>query len=298
MRKNVIMGSSAITAGLLGLAIAAALTGCTGGAASQQQSTAVATDRAADDARAAELEVRAQQLALREAELAAKEQEQAMARQQAAEAAQRQREAAAKKAAVARSTPVKDTTASSTTPARRQAPRPASKPIEIPAGTPLTVALASDLSTKTAKPGDAFDAHLASDLVINERRVASAGSRLTGTVTEVVSGSNAIGAIPKLSLKFDRLELRGGRQIQISGEFTEQGKSEKGRDTAKILGGAAAGAIIGHQVKENDTGTVVGGLLGGVAGAAIAKKTGTEVQLAAGSTLTVTLDQTVKVAGL
>jgi hypothetical protein len=160
------------------------------------------------------------------------------------------------------------------------------------------VALASDLSTKTAKPGDPFDAHLASDLVIDNHRVAPAGSRLTGTVAEVVSGSNAIGAIPKLSLKFDHLELSDGRRIPLSGEFTELGKSEKGRDTAKILGGAAAGAIIGHQVKDNDTGTVVGGLLGGAAGAVIAKKTGTEVQLAAGSTLTITLGQAVRVAGI
>jgi len=72
------------------------------------------------------------------------------------------------------------------TPASANTERPHAKPaepVEVPAGTQLAVALSSDLSTKTARPGDAFEAHLVSDLVIGDRRVAPAGSRLTGTVT-------------------------------------------------------------------------------------------------------------------
>jgi hypothetical protein len=64
-----------------------------------------------------------------------------------------------------------------------------------------------------------------------------------------------------LTLRFEQLELADGRQIPISAELVQQGESEKGRDTAKILGGAAAGAIVGHEVKKNRTGSIVGGLL-------------------------------------
>jgi hypothetical protein len=162
----------------------------------------------------------------------------------------------------------------------------------------LNVALAADLSTKTAKPGDTFEARLVSELALDGRSVVPAGSRIMGTITNVVSGSHAIGAVPLLSLAFERLELADGQQIPISGEFTQQGDSEKVRDTAKILGGAAAGAIIGHQVKKNRTGSIVGGVLGGAAGAIAARNTGTEVELAAGSTLTVALGQAFTVAGI
>jgi hypothetical protein len=304
MRQNVVLKFNTFAAGLLGLAIAASVAGCNKGAATQSRSTAGADSAAAVDAtREAELQARSQQLAQRETELAAREQEQERTRQLAAEAAQRQREvaaksAAAKKAALARSTPVPNARSASVDSERSRPARRSADPIEVPAGTQLTVALSSDLSTKTGKPGDAFEARLVSDLVIDGRRLAAAGSRVTGTITEVISGSNSIGAIPKLALKFDNLELTGGRQIPISSELVQEGQSEKGRDTAKILGGAAAGAIIGHQVKNNDTGTVIGGLLGGAAGAVVAKKTGTEVQLAAGSTLTITLNEAFKVASI
>jgi hypothetical protein len=223
------------------------------------------------------------------------------ARQEAAtEVAKREaaaKAAAARKAALAKSASSKKTLPVSTGAHLASAPAHVPEPIEVPAGTALYLALSADLSTKTAKPGDAFEAHLVSDLTANGRSVAPAGSRVTGTVTSVVSGSHSIGAVPLLSLAFERLELADGRQISIGGELTQQGDSEKARDAAKILGGAAAGAIIGHQVKKNRTGSVVGGVLGGAAGAVIAKNTGTEVELAAGSTLSVTLGQGFTVSG-
>jgi hypothetical protein len=126
--------------------------------------------------------------------------------------------------------------------------------------------------------------------MIDNRVAVPSGTRVTGTITDVISGSKAIGAIPMIGLKFDSLALRG-QQIPIRGELKEQGKSEKGQDTAKILGGAAAGAILGHQVKKGTSGKVIGGLLGGAVGAVAAKKTGSEVQLASGSTLTITLGE-------
>jgi len=67
------------------------------------------------------------------------------------------------------------------------------------------------------------------------------------------------------------------------------GQSEKGRDTAKIVGGAAVGAVAGHQVRNDNRGKIIGGLIGALAGTAIAKKTGTEVQLSAGSQLNIVL---------
>lgn len=299
MFQNKVVKSPFLPATLFGLAVGLALTGCGRSGPEPQSSPAADSMQAADAAREDQIKAREDELAKREAELAAKEQEQAAASKEAEEAAQKEREAAektaaAKKAATAAKAAATRSTAASSNAsnaAPKPAPRPAPKPIDVPSGTQLTVALSSDLTSKTAKAGDPFESRLVSDLVIGERVAVPSGTRVTGTITDVVSGSKAIGAIPMLGLKFDSLVLENGRQIPIRGELREQGKSEKGRDTAKILGGVAAGAILGHQVKKGDSGKVIGGLLGGAVGAVAAKKTGTEVQLPAGSTLTISLGE-------
>ena len=294
MSKNVLR-SRIFPAGLIGLALALTLVGCNK-SAPEPQST---VDTAAQDA---DLKAREAALAAREAEVQAKEQAEE-ARKQADEAARLQAEAekkaaaATKKAAVASKAAAKTPAQTAAAPVKAEPPLPpVVKKVTVPAGTQLTIALASDLSSKTAKAGDSFEAKTVSDIMIGDRIAVPAGSRVAGTITDVVSGSRAIGAVPMLGLKFDTLSLEDGQQVAITGDLVEQGKSEKGRDTAKILGGAAAGAILGHQVKKGSSGKVLGGLLGGAVGAVAAKKTGTEVQLASGSTLTITTghDFTVK----
>ena len=238
MFKNVVPNSKISTAGLLALALVAALSGCSRGSTEEVS---------ANDVRATELESRLARLEQRETEVAAKEQEQQAkqreeqeqekARQEAALAAAREREAAAAKAAEAKKARSAATRVASVTPPPK-APQPRPQPIDVPAGTQLTFALSSDLSTKTLKPGDVVEARLASDLMIDGRRAVPAGARVTATVAEVVSGSNTIGAIPKLTLAFGTLDLENGERISINSQYTAEGQSEKGRDAAKILGGA------------------------------------------------------------
>jgi hypothetical protein len=163
-------------------------------------------------------------------------------------------------------------------------------PVVVPAGTPISIALNSDITTKTARVGDPVDAHVTSAVTVDGRTAIPAGTLVRGLVSEVVSGSDRIGGTPTLGLKFDGIELQPGRTVGISGNLHEQGKSDTARDTAKIAGGALLGAIIGKQIGDNK-GRLIGGLLGGAAGVAAAKKTGTEVTLPAGTTFTVVLDQ-------
>jgi Glycine zipper 2TM domain len=228
----------------------------------------------------------------REAELKAKEvemqlREQALADREAAAAASA---AAARQAAAARpATPAKPAAAakpSASAPAPAAAPPP--PPVTIPVGTPLSVKLNEGYSTKTTPLGQAVTAQLASDLVVDGRRVAKAGATLRGSVTEVTSGSNKVGAVPALKIDFTQLVLADGSTATINARIAQKGPSEKGRDTAKIVGGTAAGAIIGHQV-DSGSGKVIGGIIGGAAGAAAAKKTGTEAEIAAGSVVPATL---------
>lgn len=247
------------------------------------QAAPVVDANAAEHEREQALQAREDALAKREAELAS-------------------RQAAAPKSV---STPRKSSTSASSpgsrSPAATASTAPPSapahvpaRPIVVPAGTPLPVTLSSEVSTRTAAVGDRIEAHLASDLVIDGRRAVPAGAVVRGSVTQVLSGSHHIGGIPTLALAFDTLEVRSGVSVPIHGAVTEQGKSETARDTAKIVGGAVAGAVIGHQM-DGRKGKVIGGIVGGAAGAIAAQKTGGDIDLPAGTALTITLDTSFEV---
>jgi hypothetical protein len=114
-------------------------------------------------------------------------------------------------------------------------------------------------------------------------------------VITVVSGSDKIGGTPTLAVSFERIELPGGKDLPISGEITQKGKSDTARDTVKIVGGTAAGAIIGDKVIKGKNGKIIGGILGGAVGAVAAEKTGTEVEMTEGTALTLILDTPVEI---
>jgi hypothetical protein len=297
---------------LLGLAACALLVACGG---SPAPSGGAAPDAAS---RTAALAERERAVAEREAAIAAREQEVNAKAAAAAEAAakaesdkaaadaaaeqqrlaaEQQRLAAERAAAEAKAQ--RERTARATTEKRREpsvAKAAPAQPIEVSAGTRLAIALKQSLSSKTASVGQPFEAVLTSDVVGKDGRVAvPAGATLTGSITHVVSGSRNIGATPLIGLRFDHILTARGDRIAISGEIDERGASERGRDSAKILGGAAAGAVLGNQSRHNDRGKVIGALVGGALGAMAAKNTGTEVSLADGAPLTITVDQSFKV---
>ncbi|MET0280708.1 MAG: glycine zipper 2TM domain-containing protein [Steroidobacteraceae bacterium] len=168
-------------------------------------------------------------------------------------------------------------------------PAPVVRTITVPAGTVLELSIGTALTSKTAKVGDTFTAQLTNPVVINGETVIASGTNVAGEVIKVVSGSDKIGGVPALVLSFDSLQMPGGKNIPVSGEITQEGKSDTAGDTAKIVGGTAAGAILGHQVKGGDKGKVIGGLLGAAVGALAAQKTGTEARIKEGTPLQLVL---------
>ena len=226
---------------------------------------------------------REEELARREAELALKEKEADLARREAA------------LSRPSSSKPKTTTVASAPAPAPKPAAPSGPRAYSVPAGTSIEVQLPAAITTKTAKVGDRISANLTQDLVVDGKVIARAGNLLQGSVTEVISGSQKIGGTPTLGLRFDNLTLADGSDTTVTGTVTQvAAKSDKGRDAAKIAGGAVAGAVIGHQV-DGDKGKIIGGLLGAAAGTYAAKKTGTEVELPAGTVIGFTLDAPVNV---
>ena len=254
-----------------------------------QADTAKAEAARLEAERAAELSAKEKELADRESAVKQKELEQELAKRdaelQAAKKAQASAAASARAAAPAR-------TAKPATPVKAAPPAP----IVVPAGTPLAITLSASVNTKKAVVGDPVQGQLSSDVMVNGKRAVAAGATVNGSVTKVVSGSNKIGGVPMVGLAFSQLVLANGKSIPITGTFVQEGVSETGKDTAKIVGGAAAGAIIGHQVSSKN-GVLIGGILAGAAGTAAAQKTGGEVKLTAGSVITVTTGAAFQVDG-
>jgi hypothetical protein len=176
--------------------------------------------------------------------------------------------------------------------------KPAVKPVQVvtvPAGTTLSLSLATALTSKTAKVGDPISALLTSDVVVDGKTAIASGTTVAGSIAAVESGSEGIGGKPTLVLSFDRLELPGGKDVPIAGQITEKGKSDTVGDTAKIVGGPAVGAVVGDKVIKGKKGKIIGGILGGATGAVVAQKTGTEARLKEGETLTLVLEAPVEI---
>jgi hypothetical protein len=253
----------------------------------QAAADAARTEADAAAATAATLEKEAE-LARREAEVAEREADIAAA------AAKSQKPPTAARPSPARPAPSTPAQPAASSPAA-SAPVVAPVVLVVPSGTQLSLSLATALSSKTAKVGDTVRATVTQGVRVGDRVAIAAGSTVAGTVTDVISGSNKIGGVPTLGLRFERLELPGNVDVPIDGVLTQKGKSDTGRDTAKIVGGAAAGAILGGQVKDGDKGKVLGGLLGGAIGAVAAQKTGTEVTLAEGTEFVIALAAPVEI---
>lgn len=282
--------NSASPALLLSAVLAALLTAGCGGSTPPPAAENAAAEPPPPDQAAEELAVREAELARKEAELNLKLKEQELAQREADLAA---KESATKKpATTTKSTATK--AAATTAAAAPKAAPPPPKPVVVPAGTKLSAELVTPISSKTNRRGDRVEARVLADVMVDGKRAIPAGTILSGTVTERVSGSKEIGKTPMIGVTFDTLAPDADRAVAMSAGYTMTGKSESGRDTAKIAGGAVAGAVIGHQV-DSGSGAVIGGLLGAAAGTAAAKNTGTEVELPAGTTISVTLDNAVEV---
>jgi len=272
---------------LVPVALAALALAACGKKSDEQTLTADDPAAQAEADAATDLEARQEELARREAELALKEKEKELA----------DREELLARSSAPKPAPVAAAPKPKPKPAAVPAPAPVAtgpKDYVVPAGTSLSVQLPAEISTKTAKIGQRISGNLTNDIVVDGKVVAKAGSLVQGSITEVISGSKTIGGKPTLGLTFDNLTFDGGDR-PINAKITQVAKkSDKGRDTAKIAGGAVAGGVVGHQI-DSDKGKIIGALIGAAAGTAAAKKTGQEVVLPAGTVVGMTLESPVTV---
>lgn len=166
--------------------------------------------------------------------------------------------------------------------------------VTVPAGTPVAVRLLDTASSHESVVGQTVSAEVVNDVTAGGEVAIPAGSTVIGRVTE--ARRPGIGGQALVAVDFVSVELPSGETAPLSATVSAVGKSERGKDVATIIGGTAAGAILGHQVEDGDEGKVVGGIVGGGIGTAIAKGTrGKPVAIPAGTVVDLELEGPVTV---
>jgi hypothetical protein len=178
-------------------------------------------------------------------------------------------------------------TAPSTSPPPAQTPAEASAPqatmIEVPAGTILEAELLTPLSTETNNVGDGFAAEIFEPVVIGNRVVIPAGTRVRGEVTETVSAKKMRGQAA-IVLQFNKLKLPNEDVVRITAILSEKGK-KIGKRTAGIVGGSTGGgAILGKIIGKDTKSALIGAAAGAAIGTGIAAtREGQELELPRGT---------------
>jgi tRNA A-37 threonylcarbamoyl transferase component Bud32 len=172
-------------------------------------------------------------------------------------------------------------------------PMPRKLHLTVPAGTELRLSLNSVLSSSTSHAGDTFTARITQAVVSGDRVALPAGSIVHGLVSEAIPArkglSNKAGS---LSLAFDRVATPDGNGAPMSAALTRAG-AKSGKKTAGVIGGSAAGgALLGKVLGGNTKDAAIGSVLGGAIGTGVAAGTrGEDVEIPAGSPLSIQLDQ-------
>jgi hypothetical protein len=167
--------------------------------------------------------------------------------------------------------------------------------LTIEEGTAIAVEILDPISTRYSRPGDSFNARLASDLLADNGRVAlREGASISGHVAEVKK-SQRIGGRASLLVTMDTIELPDGSTAPLEAAWSTQGKSQTAKDAATIGGATVGGAILGRILDHGD-GDVIGGLLGAAAGTAVARqKVGQPITLDSGAVINMHLRAPIEV---
>ena len=136
----------------------------------------------------------------------------------------------------------------------------APKPLIVPADTAIEVVLDESLSSKTATPGQSFDATVESPVEIDGKVAIPKGARAKGTVKDAKAAGRFKG-VSLLELALKSVEING-KTYDISTSAPSFSHKGKGKRTAVAVGGGAG------------LGALIGGLAGGGKGAAIGAAAG------------------------
>jgi hypothetical protein len=145
-------------------------------------------------------------------------------------------------------------------------------PVLLNPGTMITVTVDQSLSSKTATPGDRFDASVVAPVEVAGQQVIPAGAEASGTVTAAKSAGRFAGNA-ELAIVLDSVTVDGETHEIQTAPYVRATKG-RGKRTATGAGiGAAAGAVIGA-IAGGGKGAAIGAGAGAGAGTAGTALTG------------------------
>jgi len=147
-----------------------------------------------------------------------------------------------------------------------------SKPIILPAGTPIPVTVNESLSSETSRPGDQFDATLYEPVVVDGKTVIPNGARATGRVVDA-QPSGRLSSPGRLEITLASVEVSGTRYEIDTSDASRSARGHTKHNLTFIGGGTAAGALIGA-LAGGGKGALIGSAIGAGGGTAAAAATG------------------------
>lgn len=143
-------------------------------------------------------------------------------------------------------------------------PKATPQPVVLPEGTQLKVRVIPTLSTETLKGGETFEATLAEPLEVGGRVLIPRGASVTGKVVEADAGGRVRG-VAHLSLQLSSLTAGGKAVAIVTDTVTQEARTTKSKDAAKVGIGSGVGAAIGA-IAGGGKGAAIGAAAGGAAG--------------------------------
>ena len=175
-------------------------------------------------------------------------------------------------------------------------PAPEFVDLVVPNDAVLGLQIERTVTSEVARVEDRVDARVTRDVRVGDRVAIPAGSLVQGSVMEVERGGK-VREKAKLGIRFHTVVLGDGTRLNIKTDsVVREGTSPTNESAAKIGGAAAGGAILGA-ILGGGKGAVLGGAIGAAGGTAatMAGKANPAI-LAAGSTVSVRMQQPVTVS--
>src|SRR5713101_3941906 len=158
------------------------------------------------------------------------------------------------------------------------------KPLVVPADTVIAVVLDQTISSKTSKSGDRFSATVESPVEVEGKVAIPKGARAEGVVSEAkAAGRFKGGAVLSLTLTSVTVS---GKDHEIQTSAATMSSKGKGKRTATMVGGGAAGGAAIGAIAGGGKGAAIGALIGAAAGTGGSGLTGNrDITLAAETAL-------------
>ena len=161
--------------------------------------------------------------------------------------------------------------------------------VDLPNGTEIKVRLEEPLSSKTSRVEERVVATVAETVTRNGRTAIPAGTEVRGTVSSVQAAQRPSKG-GRLEVEFDQMTMDGQR-VGMDARVVKV--EESGIDKKKAGLGAVIGGVLGA-VLDGKSGAVIGAIVGG--GGAVVASSGDDVELPAGTVLTVQLERPMTLA--